>query len=72
MQFAARMLTAATSGPSTNFTALSTAISPPMNSQGFSTSLLTQPFSYSTFNLHPFDQLVGVAATTAGTIYLIM
>lgn len=71
MQFAARQLTAATTG-TVNYTALSTAISPPSGSQGFSSSLLTQPFSYSTFNLHPFDQLVGTAATTAGQIYLII
>ena len=71
MQFAARQLTAATTG-TVNFTALSTSISPPAGRQGFSSSLLTQPFSYSQFNLHPFDQLVGTAATTAGQIYLII
>jgi hypothetical protein len=71
-QFAARQLTTATTG-TVNFTALSTSISPPaMQAQGFSASLLTSPFRYSEFNLHPFDQLVGTAATTAGQIYLII
>jgi hypothetical protein len=33
---------------------------------------LTRPFSYSEYNLRPFDQLAGEAATTAGAIYLIV
>lgn len=71
MQFAARQLTAATTG-TPNFTAISTSLDPPTGRPGFSSSLLTQPFGYSQFNLHPFDQLIGTAATTAGQIYLII
>jgi hypothetical protein len=33
---------------------------------------LTRPFGYSEYNLAPFDQLAGEAATTAGAIYLIV
>lgn len=33
---------------------------------------LTRPFAYSEYNLEPFDQLAGEAATTAGAIYLIV
>lgn len=35
-------------------------------------SSLVMPFSYSEYNLRPFDQLAGEAATTAGAIYLIV
>lgn len=75
MLFAQRQLNAAaasTAGGAVNFTALSTAIAPPPGRMGFSSSLLTKPFAYSQFNLQPFDQLVGTAATTAGQIYLII
>ncbi|UZJ52485.1 hypothetical protein CBS101457_001805 [Exobasidium rhododendri] len=72
VQFAARQLTAATTGTTPNFTALSTAISPPTGVMGYSSSLLTQPFYYSQFNLRPFDQLIGTAATTVGQVYLII
>jgi hypothetical protein len=34
--------------------------------------VLTRPFGYSEYNLRPFDQLAGEAATTAGAIYLIV
>ncbi|KAH8081901.1 hypothetical protein HD553DRAFT_315155 [Filobasidium floriforme] len=34
--------------------------------------VLTRPFGYSEYNLAPFDQLAGEAATTAGAIYLII
>jgi hypothetical protein len=34
--------------------------------------VLTRPFGYSEYNLAPFDQLAGEAATTAGAIYLIV
>lgn len=72
LEFASRQLTMATSSGTTNFTALSTSIAPSEGQIGFSSSLLTEPFSYSQFNLHPFDQLIGTAATTAGQIYLII
>lgn len=29
-------------------------------------------FSYNEHNLHPFDQLAGIASTTVGTVYLII
>jgi len=35
-------------------------------------SSLIGPFSYNEHNLHPFDQLAGIAATTVGTVYLII
>jgi hypothetical protein len=71
-QFAARQLTAATASTPPNYTALTTSISPPTGVEGYSSSLLTQPFSYSQFNIHPFDQLIGTAATTVGQVYLII
>lgn len=72
-QFAARQLQQLSAGGGApNFTALSTSISPPMGQKGFSSSLITQPFAYSLYNIHPFDQLQGTAATTAGQIYLII
>lgn len=64
--FTSRIIQTASSGANFNFTAFSTSI------PSSTSSLLTQPFSYSTFNLHPFDQLAGTASTTAGQIYLII
>lgn len=46
----------------------------PANATALSTAapVIAQPFSYSKFNLVPFDKLAAVAPTTAGTIYLII
>lgn len=64
--FTSRILSEASSATGGfNFTAFSTSVAPqPPTSSVNSTSLLTQPFSRSTFNLRPFDQLAGVSATT--------
>ncbi|CAD6576073.1 MAG: hypothetical protein CYPHOPRED_005864 [Cyphobasidiales sp. Tagirdzhanova-0007] len=66
MRFVTRFANAAapaTNGGTANATSLSTAL------MG---NALSYPFLYSQFNLRPFDQLAGEAATTAGLIYLII
>jgi hypothetical protein len=37
-----------------------------------SPSSIIGAFSYNEHNLHPFDQLAGIASTTVGTVYLII
>lgn len=70
-QFAARELrNAAGATGGFNFTALPTSTNPPDMMPPYSSNIIIRPFYYATFNLHPFDQLAGTAATTARQIHL--
>ncbi|KAK9896046.1 hypothetical protein P389DRAFT_73741 [Cystobasidium minutum MCA 4210] len=65
-QFASQIVSAAAPGGGNaggNITALNSALNG---------KALAYPFWYSQFNLRPYDQLAGEAATTAGEIYLVI